>query len=75
MIYVKSQIKFTSGLNPKCIISGFSVVKNVGRLFLIIMIIHMVAQEIQKDKKYFNIHEFFMMNPITKLVPLKITIN
>ncbi len=50
MIYVKSQIKFTTGLNPKFISSGFSVVKNVGRLFLIIMIIPMVVQEIQKDK-------------------------
>ena len=56
MIYVKSQIKFTIGLNPKFIQSGFSVVKNVGRLFLIILTIPMEVQEIQKDKQYSDLN-------------------
>ena len=33
-------------VNPKFISSGFSVVKNVGRVFLSIMIMPMVVQEI-----------------------------
>ena len=50
MIYVISQVNFITGLNPKFIRNGFFVVKNVGKLFLSIMIIPMVAQESPNDK-------------------------
>ena len=49
-IYVMSQIRFITGLNPKFIRTGFSVVRNVGILFLNIMTIPMVGQESQIDK-------------------------
>ena len=47
MIYVKSKIKFTIGLNPEFIRNGFFVVKNVGILFQNKEIITMVGQESQ----------------------------
>ena len=50
MIYVTSQVSSTTGLNPKFIRTGFFVVKNVGSLFLNIMIIPMEAQESQNNK-------------------------
>ena len=50
MIYVISQISFITGSNPTFISTGFSVVKNVGILFLNIMTIPMVGQESQIDK-------------------------
>ena len=59
MIYVKSQIRFTIGLNRKFIRTGFFVVKHVGILFLNIMIILTVAQESQ-----------MINNPVYSLVKL-----
>ncbi len=50
MIYVISQIKFITELNPTFIRTGFFVVKNVGILFQKIVNIHMVVQENQKDR-------------------------
>ena len=50
-IYVISQINFITGSNPKFIKNGFSVVKNVGILFLNMMTTHMVEQESQIDKE------------------------
>ena len=50
MIYVISNIKFITGLNPKFIRTGFFVVENVGILFLNIMSISMVVHESQIDK-------------------------
>ena len=51
MIYVTSQISFITGSNPTFISTGFSVVKNVGILFLNKVIIPTVAQE-SPNKKY-----------------------
>ena len=51
MIYVITQIKLTIGLSPQFILNGFFVVKNVGILFLNKMVIPMVEQESQNDKK------------------------
>ena len=50
MIYVISQIIFITGLNPKFIKTGFFVVKNVGILFLDMIIIPMVVQERLTEK-------------------------
>ena len=50
MIYAISQIKPTTGLNPLFIVTGFFVAKNVGILFLNIIIILMEVQESQNDK-------------------------
>ena len=50
MICVISQINYITGSNPKFIMIGFFVVKNVGILFLNIMTILMVEQESQPDK-------------------------
>ena len=50
MIYVISQISFITGLNPKFIKTGFFVVKNVGILFLDMIIIPMVVQERLTEK-------------------------
>ena len=50
MIYVISQIKFITELNPLFIKTGFFVVKNVGMLFLNIIIIPTVAQENLNNK-------------------------
>ena len=49
MIYAISQIKFTIELNPKFIGTGFFVAKNVGILFLNIIIIRMEEQESQNN--------------------------
>ena len=49
-IYVISQIKFITELNPKFIQNGFFVVENVGMLFQNIVNIPMVARESQKIK-------------------------
>ena len=54
MIFVLGQIKFNIGLNPEFIGNGFSVVKNVGILFLNIVITHMVALENQNDNNSTN---------------------
>ena len=50
MIYVISQIRFITGLNPIFIKTGFFVVKNVGILFLDMIIIPMVVQERLTEK-------------------------
>ena len=49
MIYAISQIKPTTGLNPLFIVTGFFVAKNVGILFLNIIIILMEEQESQNN--------------------------
>ncbi len=49
MIYVISEMKFITELNPKFILTGFFLVKNVGPLFLNIMVIPMVVLESQND--------------------------
>ena len=49
-IYVISQIKFITELNPKFIQNGCFVVENVGMLFQNIVNIPMVARESQKIK-------------------------
>ena len=56
VICVISQINFISGSNPKFIRTGFFVVKNVGISFLNIIIIPMVVQESQIDKKSSDIN-------------------
>ena len=53
MIYAISQIKPTTGLNPLFIVTGFFVAKNVGILFLNIIIIRMEEQESQNNNTYF----------------------
>ena len=53
MIYAISQIKSTIELNPKFIGTGFFVAKNVGILFLNIIIIRMEEQESQNNNTYF----------------------
>ena len=50
MIYVIKEINYITGLNLKFIRTGFFVVKNVGILFLNIMIIPMEEQESQNNK-------------------------
>ena len=50
MIYVISQIKFITELNPQFIKIGFFVVKNVGMKFPNKIIIPTVAQESQDYK-------------------------
>ena len=50
MIYVISQIKFITELNPYFIKSGFFVAKNVGMEFLNRTIIPTVAQDSQNNK-------------------------
>ena len=49
-IYVISQIKFITELNPKFIQNGCFAVENVGMLFQNIVNIPMVARESQKIK-------------------------
>ena len=53
MIYVISKIKSITELNPKFILTGFFVVKNVGIKFLSIKNIPMVGLENQ-NKEFFN---------------------
>ena len=55
MIYVISQIKFITELNPQFIKTGFFLVKNVGVLFLNNIIIPTVAQESQNNKLPFKL--------------------
>ena len=55
MIYVRTQKKFITGLNPNFILNGFFVVENVGILFLLIMIIPMAVQESPNDKLSINL--------------------
>ena len=63
MIYAISQIKFTIELNPKFIGTGFFVAKNVGILFLNIIIIRMEEQESQNNKLYiFHIYKKYSNN-------------
>ena len=54
MIYVLSQIKLITELNPQFIMIGFFVVKNVGIKFLNIKIIPMVALDSQNNLFFFE---------------------